>query len=197
LNVTITKLGQSLYDNQFINFEKILPVQTCQLLSQRIQFLHTNNQLMECEQCPSSQWVYEDLCFKEIHQYLCEYLQPILGVHLKASFCCTRLYFQNATLPTHKDREASEFAMSITIDFKGKEIWPIYLSKQKQENANTQKTKVLLNIGDSTLMLGHEVYHWREPLKNIWQTQALFFFVDGNGSNTSHIDDKVDKYAYQ
>ena len=186
-----TGLAQELADKRFVQLDNLLTPETCQLLSKRIHILRSAGKLKECDLCPSSQWVYGDDCFAEVHKLFCEQLSTMFGIELIASFNAVRLYSQNATLPKHRDREACEFSLSVTIDYQGDELWPIYLSKEKQEE---EGIPVSLKIGDGVMVQGPKVYHWRNPLKNQWQIQAFFFFVDAAGEFKSQAGDIIERY---
>lgn len=194
LKNSLTNMGQALSKQRFVQLDKLLSLETCQLLSKRIRILQTAGKLKKCDQCPSSQWVYEDACYTEVHKLLCEQLSAQLGIELIATFNSVRLYSNNATLPKHRDREACEFSLSVSIDYAGDEIWPIHLSDKEQDE---QGHAISLAIGDGVILQGAKVYHWREPLKSQWQIQAFFFFVDAAGEFKAYAGDIIDKYPKQ
>ncbi len=187
----LTGLAQELSNKRFVQLDKLLTPETCQLLSKRIHILQSADKLKKCGLCPLSQWVYGDDCFAEVHQFFCEQLSSLFGIELVATFNAVRLYSQNATLPKHIDREACEFSLSIPIDYQGDEVWPIYLSEEKQAK---QGHAVSLKIGDGVMLQGAKVYHWRKPLKNQWQIQAFFFFVDAAGDFKAQAGDIIERY---
>lgn len=189
-----TGLAHELAEKRFVQLDNLLTAETCQLLSKRVHILQSAGKLKECDLCPLSQWVYGDDCFAEVHQFFCEKLSSLFGIELVATFNAVRLYSQNATLPKHIDREACELSLSIPIDYSGDELWPIYLSEEKQE---AQGNPISLKIGDGIVLQGAKVYHWRKPLKNQWQIQAFFFFVDATGEFKEQAGDIIERYPQQ
>ncbi len=184
-------LAEELSERQFVQIDKLLTRETCQLLSKRIQILQSAEKLKKCDQCPDSQWVYEDACYAEVHKLLSEQLSGLLGIELIATFNAVRLYTHKANLPKHRDRDACEYSLSVPIDYSGNELWPLYLADNEQDE---QGHSVSLKIGDGVMMQGANLYHWRKPLKNQWQIQAFFFFVDATGEFKAHAGDIIDKY---
>lgn len=189
-----TKLAKELADKRFVRLNDLLTPETCQLLSNRVHILKKAGKLKVCDLCPLSQWVYGDDCFSEVHQFFCAQLSSLFGIELIATFNAVRLYSQNATLPKHRDREACEFSLSIPIDFQGDELWPIYLSQEKQEEPGIP---ISLKVGDGIMLQGAKMYHWRKPLKSQWQIQAFFFFVDAAGEFTEQAGDIIERYPEQ
>lgn len=189
-----TSSAQELADKRYVQLNNLLTAETCQLLSKRIHILQSTGKLKYCDLCPASQWIYSDACYAEVHQLFCEQLSALFGIELIATFNAVRLYSQNATLPIHRDREACEFSLSIPIDYQGDQIWPIYLSDEKQEE---QGKFVSLKIGDGIMLQGSKLYHWRKPLENQWQIQAFFFFVDAAGEFKAEVGDIIERYPQQ
>jgi len=185
---------QELTEKRFLQLDNLLTAETCQLLSKRIHILQSAGKLKECDLCPLSQWIYGDDCFAEVHKFFCEQLSSLFGIELVATFNAVRFYSQKATLPKHIDREACEFSLSVPIDYSGDELWPIYLSEEKQE---AQGIPISLKKGDGIMLQGAKVYHWRKPLKNQWQIQAFFFFVDAAGEFKDQAGDIIERYPQQ
>jgi hypothetical protein len=194
LKNSLTNIGEALSKQQFVQLDELLLPETCQLLSKRIHILQTAGKLKKCDQCPSSQWVYEDACYAEVHKLLSEQLSKLLGIELIATFNAVRLYSHRANLPKHRDREACEFSLSVPIDYAGDEQWPLCLADKQEDELGHA---VSLAIGDGVMLQGAKVYHWRRPLKNQWQIQAFFFFVDAAGEFKDYAGDIIDKYPKQ
>ena len=191
---SLSNLSQELFEQRFVQLQGLLSLETCQLLSKRIHILQSAGRLKDCDFCPPSQWIYGDACFDEVHKLLSEQLSQLLGIELKPSFNSVRLYSNGATLPKHIDRDACEFSLSIPIDYAGDEVWPIYLAQTEQDQRGQA---IFLETGDALVLQGTKVYHWRKPLKNQWQIQAFFFFVDAVGEYRDHTGDVIDKYPQE
>ncbi len=188
--MNLTQQGKLFLDRHYLEIKPALVAETCQLLSQRVWALSKSGKLMDCPVCVASSWAYGDEFFEEVHKELCQQLSKYLGIKLLTSFNCVRFYPEHEVLEKHIDREAAEFSMSITVDFKGEEEWPIYFSENEDSG---EEIKVSLNTGEAVLFQGSKLYHWRKPLKNQWQIQAFFFFVDADGQYKGH---KADAISY-
>ena len=57
-------------------------------------------------------------------------------------------------------------------------IWPIYMTDTETDPIGDE---FLIEIGDSVVYRGHDLWHWREDYKGEWQTQVFVHFVDKNG----------------
>ena len=184
-------LGLKVCEQYFVPFENALSKETCQILSKRVLNLLASGDLLKCEQCSDSLWAYDDPLFVEVHEFLQIHLSELLGINLLKSFSSVRYYPKGEILEKHIDREAAELVLSLTIDFKGNQKWPIYL---EAESINSPTHKIQLGIGDAVLFRGCKLFHWREPLENEWQIQAFFFFVDAEGQYKEHAGDMINKY---
>jgi len=191
LSPLITTQGQQLIEQHYLEFNNLLPRSTCQLLSQRVNKLWRQGDLLDCEQCSNSVWAYDDNLFLEVQKILRESLSKALGINLLSSFSSVRRYPQGEVLEKHLDRDAAEFVVSLCIDYDGNEIWPLYITNEKSDPVGNL---ISLDIGDGVLFQGNKLYHWREALENQWQIQAFFFFVDADGVHKEHEGDVINKY---
>ena len=186
-----TAINQQMQTDKFLTFDKLIPENICKILSERILDLKAKGEMEKCEQCPLSHWVYDDPLFAEVQKSLLDILVAKLGLNLLTSFSMVRYYPKGEELVRHRDREAAEFVLSVTIDFNGQQHWPLYLQKDQPEAICHE---LPLEVGDGVIFSGGDLYHWREPLENDWQIQAFFFFVDGDGPYKDHAGDMVNKY---
>jgi len=169
------------------------------LLQQMRQYLlrrYQTGRFSDCEQCPGSQWIYDDPGLVEVHKALVEPLRQRTGIELAKSFVIVRRYVKGSELPPHIDREAAQFVLSVTVANSDNRVWPLYLSDRKPESGWTKTAVHAVNLppGDGVLFKGGDLYHWRQPLQSDWHLQVFFFFVDKSGPFAEHADDKINKY---
>jgi hypothetical protein len=115
------------------------------------------------------------------HAQMNDLISEIAGVSLKPSFSFFASYRTGAELPSHKDRDQCEYAISILLDFAPEPAdlspWPIFVQPPDAPAA----TPISLGIGDAVLYFGREVRHHREVLAHAEYCSCWFFFyVDQN-----------------
>jgi alkylated DNA repair dioxygenase AlkB len=99
-------------------------------------------------------------------------LEAAIGKKLYSSYAYARIYKHGNVLTKHKDQNACEVAISLTLGSDGSTNWPIYL------NAPKGVAEIHLNAGDALLYRGIEVEHWRESFPGEHQVQLFMFYVE-------------------
>lgn len=125
-------------------------------------------------QCPNSPAVYNFLPMMEL---LVEKLPDVsvqAGARLFPTFCYARSYTRGERLAPHRDRPASEVA--VTVHLEGDESWSIYFG-----HALTGVREVCLKPGQAVLYLGCEVTHWREEFTGKFYRQTTLHYVRSRG----------------
>lgn len=123
-------------------------------------------------------------------------LQPVIekstGLKVLPTYSFYRVYRPGDSLAPHKDREACELSITVSLgfDYSGKEYsWPIYIDD----------SPIHLNPGDLACYRGIELEHWRQPFdapENAWHVQAFLHYVDANGPHTDWKWDKRPSIGY-
>ena len=97
---------------------------------------------------------------------------------LLATYSFWRCYTKFATLAKHKDREACEISVSVSVS--GDKEWPIFMDDQS----------IVLKPGDAVVYLGCEIEHKREEYLGDHQFQAFLHYVDKDGNFKDEYMDK-------
>lgn len=124
-----------------------------------------------------------DLYGDPITENLLEILRPELESTcnrlLIPTYSYYRFYPKGSGLGKHKDREACEYTLTMCLNadysnMKNSEpdyAWPLYLDG----------TACLTRPGDGVMYRGHDITHWRTPLRGKFQLQLFLHYVDANG----------------
>ncbi|HYN10396.1 MAG TPA: hypothetical protein VES67_23615 [Vicinamibacterales bacterium] len=104
-----------------------------------------------------------------IEQAVCAALWP--------SYSYVRLHHRGAVLAPHRDREASEIAVTIAIG--GDRNWPICFTTDRGD------VTFALEPGDAIVYDGRKLSHWRDPFEGEIQIQAMLFYVRQDGAHAS------------
>ena len=111
-----------------------------------------------------------------------------LGKEILPSYTYTRVYEGGTRLIPHRDKNACEVSMSITIynDPDNKKIENFYISRERDE---TKGYKIEISTGDGLLFFGAEeldgFYHWRDKTDSNYLMQIFLHWVYKDGNNTS------------
>lgn len=89
-----------------------------------------------------------------------------------------RLYHKFSTLPKHKDREACEWTISITIA--QDKSWPLHIDNSSIE----------IKPGDGVIYQGAKFEHWREEYDGDYACQVFLHYVEKEGKFKDHKYDK-------
>ena len=88
-------------------------------------------------------------------------MSALVGRELLPSFSFWRIYRQGDVLNRHKDRNACEVSVTISLMPAGEDgsIWPISVT-----DFHRRSHSINLPLGSGLLYQGTEVDHWRDPL---------------------------------
>tara|TARA_B100000035_G_C20816197_1_gene472198 strand:+ start:141 stop:707 length:567 start_codon:yes stop_codon:yes gene_type:complete len=108
-------------------------------------------------------------------------MNDIVGEYLIPTYCFSRIYRTDDTLPEHTDRAACEVSLTIHLD--GDTDWLF----------GCFDNELQLNPGDAVLYLGHIVPHYRVgPYKGKEYLQLFLHYVRSRGCHRSTYFDKID-----
>jgi len=114
---------------------------------------------------------------------LLEHLQPRVeayaGRRLTPTYSYLRIYKQGDVLPSHRDRPACEFSLSLSIGQIPDEPWPLFIESPDGP------AQVRLVPGDALLYRGIDLFHWREPFAGRELVQVFLHYVDSDGPHAS------------
>ncbi|MCE7992572.1 MAG: hypothetical protein HEP71_11350 [Roseivirga sp.] len=181
---TLTTAADFFRKNNYYVLREALDHDSIQVVSQYAELQRKNNEPYFYDEGRQYSGRYGDLVTESILLQLQSIMSEITGCDLYPAFSFLRVYKKGDALHKHVDRNASEFAVTMTIAKPGEEVWPIYVESLGKE------VEVLLNPGEILLYKGREMVHWRHKLEMDYWTQAMFFFVDSKGSFKDHLFDK-------
>jgi hypothetical protein len=92
------------------------------------------------------------------------------GLKLHPTYSFLRVYTMFGDLKKHSDRPSCEISVTVCVDSVGKS-WPIYMDNNP----------IILNPGDAAIYLGCEIEHWRDELKEDYQSQFFLHYVNQEG----------------
>lgn len=110
------------------------------------------------------------------HQRAQVEVEKVVGKKLIPSYVYARIYKKGSELEKHKDRDETEYSLTVNLNASSKKSWPIYFKED-----NKQEIACNLNAGDAVIYKGMELEHWRNPLGKRWHAQMFLHYVDANG----------------
>ena len=180
--------------DKYIVVKNVLNLQTIEFL--KIQTKMLEGVLNNSNNSNSSDFLFNDVQIKECFSFysplfsesLLVLLQPIIeekiGKKLLPTYSYIRIYYKNAILKRHTDRDSCEYSASICIK-NDINPWDFWL-----KNIHNEDISISLKEGDLIIYKGNELEHWREKYENNEHIQFFLHYVDINGIN-SHL--KYDK----
>ena len=108
-------------------------------------------------------------------------IEQAVGAALWPSYSYVRLHQRGAVLAPHRDREASEIAVTVAIG--GDRSWPICFKTDRGD------LSFALEPGDAVVYDGRKLSHWRDRFDGEIQIQAMLFYVRQDGA---HAADRYD-----
>lgn len=129
-------------------------------------------------------YVYRDPLFESVLEQLLPKIEEACGCRLYKTYSYARQYKMNSILPAHRDREACEFTVSLTLGYEGKP-WPIWV-----KDRNGHSVSFSLEAGDALIFQGIDLDHWRE-LNTYGNCSQLFLhYVDQQGPYAQYRNDQ-------
>lgn len=109
-------------------------------------------------------------------------LQPRIeyesGLLLYPTYSFVRLYQKGAVLPKHRDREACELGVSISLGQEGADPWPLWIETKEKS------VPVKMFPGDGVIYKGAKCVHWRDIFKGRIAAQLFLHYVSRHGSHS-------------
>lgn len=115
--------------------------------------------------------------------YLKEKIESIVNKNLEVTYSYMRIYYSNAELERHIDRESCEYSITLCIknDVKPWDIW--FETKNGEVSISLQE-------GDMIIYKGMELPHWRKKYEGNEQIQFFLHYIDKQGLYINNILDK-------
>jgi len=132
---------------------------------------------------PNSFSIYSATCFESLSVILNNKMNEVTDLKLFPTYTYARIYYNNAILTPHTDRQSCEYSTTICID--STDLWDFYI-----KGKDNKTKKIILNQGDMCVYSGFELEHWREPYEGTQQIQCFLHYVNSNGPYKNYKFDK-------
>jgi len=107
------------------------------------------------------------------HHQLTKAVSDLVGERLKPSYVYFSSYLGGAELEKHLDRPQCEFSLTLQLDYSPEPwcatSWPLYL------DVPGGKVTVYQGLGDALFYRGHQIPHYRSPLREGHVSSHIFF----------------------
>ena len=172
-----SQVGQAFEAQGYAVFRKVLPEELRKFLSLNYQILHRNDYFSFNDgQVEKAYAAYGLPLSDSLLELYAPMVSEALGYEVLPTYTYTRFYLPGALLRRHLDRPSCEISATLSIDYVGGPLWPIFL-----ETKDGEALGVELAPGDFLLYKGAERPHWREPFQGDWQIQVFLHFVRKDG----------------
>lgn len=178
-------ISKQFEDKKYVILPKLLHNDSCKEYVEIIKKAIENKEYRIDDQCPTSFSLYNNPNLKHLLTEMLPHIESYSGKKLYPTYAYARLYQPGEELKVHRDRNACEISVTITLGFEGKK-WPIYIGHNKDKS---DATEITMEIGDAVLYRGIDVWHWRGKFEGEWQAQVFLHYVDANGPHKELKDD--------
>lgn len=178
-------ISKQFEDKKYVKLPKLLHSDSCKEYVEIIKKAIEDRQYTIDDQCPSSFSLYNNPDLKHLLTEMLPHIESYSGKKLYSTYAYARLYQPGEELKVHRDRNACEISVTITLGLEGKK-WPIYMGYNEDKS---NASEITMDIGDAVLYRGIDVYHWREKFEGEWQAQVFLHYVDANGPHKELKDD--------
>lgn len=174
------------FDNiKYLQLNNFVDQSTANLLTDRL-FQHRDNnksqnfrgvdgQVEKADSFYFNESLYDEV-INTFHQRAQVELERVTGKKLIPTYVYARIYKKGSELVRHKDREETEYSLTVNLNSSSKKPWSIYFKEDGKEEVGCD-----LNSGDAVVYKGMELEHWRKPLGKRWHAQMFLHYVDANG----------------
>lgn len=176
-----------LYENNFLYIKNFISKE--QSLSISKQFLNSNAKPDPSAKSVVSGGAVSLYNFIPSLEVLCEktsMVSDILDEYVFPTYCYTRKYIKNSKLKVHRDRGACEISLSVHLESRGHEDWPLCIQTPKNQNLS-----ISFEVGDAILYFGSIAPHWRETYNGEWYNQLFLHYVRSRGLYCNEYFDRI------
>jgi len=179
-------MNQQLIDNNYLHIPNFISKEEANsLASELIEYSKLPSNLMVSdEQAPNSLAKYNYLPFVKLLVKKINEVSTILEEDVLPTYTYTRIYRHGEVLNRHRDRSACE--ISITLNLKKDNEWPIWFQKPNGEEISLE-----LNQGDAVMYLGEISDHWRNAYQGQEHVQLFLHYVRAEGSKHWAVFDQL------
>jgi hypothetical protein len=166
------------HTQHYQRLDGLLSADVCQLVFDYVRLRRdTGTMLAPDGRVAGADRLYCDMLTETILARLQTRIEGVVGRRLYPSYSYVRLHGRGASLEPHRDREASEYAVTMAIG--GDQVWPIWFKTPGGD------VEMALAPGDAVVYEGRALQHWRVPYDGEIQVQCMLFYVAQDGPNAS------------
>jgi hypothetical protein len=180
-------MNQQLINNNYLHVPNFISKEEANsLASQLIEYSKLPHNIMMAgdPQAPNSLSVYNYLPFVKLLVKKINDVSALLEEDVLPTYTYARIYTHGEVLNRHRDRPACE--ISITLNLKKDNEWPIWFQKPNQEEISLE-----LNQGDAVMYLGEIADHWRNAYQGQEHVQLFLHYVRAEGSKYWAVFDQL------
>ena len=181
-------INKQLHQEGFVIVKNMLSPNIRASLFNYMEQLEVNGVGLSDDFVDGSVYFYKHPIFEVLLKTLLPRIEDICGCELFKTYSYARQYKIGNELPSHRDREACEFTVSILLGYEGKP-WPLWITSKENR---TQE--ISLDNGDAVIFKGIELYHWREVNSFGDCSQVFLHYVNKAGEFAQHMDDCTFKH---
>jgi len=179
-------LSENFANNKYLVMRNSVPTEIIASLSEYL-WLRKKFNLLGKESEVNADMISREPILDVVLDFFTDSVSRIVGKPLIPTYSFSRLYYRGAVLPRHVDRPPCEISCTIPLDYSGQSGWAFFTSLFR-EGDNGEKIDLVK--GDMLIYKGEEVYHWREPLTEAWQSQLFIHFIIADGVHQDWAYDK-------
>jgi hypothetical protein len=164
-------------DERYLFIKGLLPRPLLEYLKVYYAILLADDYFTHDTQCPSSLSLSGDPALDAVMEWIRPELGRLVGFSLAPTYSYTRRYAKGEVLTRHRDRDACEISVTISILIpKGAGASIMYLKPPR-----AKETKVEMREGDGCIYAGSEVEHWRKRFHQDGYIQLFLHFISRRG----------------
>ena len=164
-------------ESRYLFVKGLLPAAVLEYLKVYYAVLLSSNSFVRDTQCPSSLSLGGDPGLDAVLEWIRPEIGRLVGCELAPTYSYTRRYAKGELLARHKDREACEVSVTVSIQVPDRAARSIVYLKPP----NARATKVAMREGDGCIYAGAEIEHWRERFQVDGYVQLFLHFISKSG----------------
>jgi hypothetical protein len=171
---------QEIYNKHgFLILRNFVPSFFAMYLREYFDTLKKNNKLEGGDsQVSLSQCVYGDPAFDTFMLLSTPMVSGAIGIELLPTYTYARIYYNDASLLPHTDREECEHSVSLFLGGEFEKTWPMWMMNKE---IHKQPQMIALDPGDAVVYQGTKVHHWRDHFEGTSHHQLFMHYVEKNG----------------
>ena len=126
-------------------------------------------------------------------------MEEVTGKRLVPTYNCFEIYRRDDLCYVHRDREACEHSLSLTLAYSDEVLWPLEVGGEGEQGPDDiiagdfgpePATKLIMNVGDAVAYRGVEHRHGQTmPNPNSWSAHLFLHWVDPEGPHADRAFD--------